>query len=67
MRKSDDDKMIKLIKEGLSYKEVSEILNRTSDSVRCRCFRLGVKSSDYKNYKSDTTECLECEIGRAHV
>jgi predicted nucleic acid-binding Zn ribbon protein len=60
-KRNDDDKMIKLIKDGLSYKDVSKILNKTSDSIRCRCFRLGVKSSDYKKCKSDT-ECLECGI-----
>jgi len=58
MKNEDDDKMVEFIKKGLSYKEVSDLLDRTPDSIRCRCFRLGVKSSDYKNM--DNNKCLEC-------
>lgn len=54
-----ENEMINLIKRGFSYKEVSEILGITPNSIRSRCFRLGIKSSDYK--KDKTTFCLECE------
>jgi len=54
-----NDKIVELIKSGLSYKDISEKFGVTTNSIRCRCFRLGVKSSDYKKDKK-IINCLEC-------
>lgn len=55
-----DDKVIKLITDGLSYREISEIIDTTPDSIRGRCSILKIKSSDYTKDFNRNFECLEC-------
>ena len=55
-----DEKIVKLIKDGNSYKEISKIIETTIDSVRGRCFKLKIRSSDYLEDFNRKYECLEC-------
>jgi len=54
------DNVINFIKSGYTYKEVSNIFNVTSDSIRGRCFKLNIKSSDYSKDYNKKFICLEC-------
>lgn len=59
--KDDDDKLIELIKNGNCYSDISKIFNTTSDSIRGRCNKLNIKSSDFLKNKI-TIICVECGI-----
>lgn len=57
--KFDDEKLIELIKNGYDYNRISEIFETTYDSVRGRCFRIGIKISDYTDNEREF-KCKEC-------
>lgn len=58
--KDKDNTLINLIKEGKDYNYISKIVGTTYNSVRCRCNKLGIKSSDYVESKIKVHECLNC-------
>jgi predicted nucleic acid-binding Zn ribbon protein len=59
--KNLDEILIKYIKDGMSYDEISLKLNTSNRSVRSRCFRLKIKSSDYKIPIINKCFCLNCK------
>lgn len=52
--------MLRYLKEGKSYNEISILINRTERSVRSKANRFGEKSSLYKKSINEK-ECLECK------
>lgn len=59
--KEKDEQILSLIKEGKNYKYISDIFKVKPNSIRSRCFRLGVKSSTYKKNSKRKFICKECE------
>ena len=56
--KDEETKLLKLLKDGLSYKDISGVLNRTARSIKEKTNKLGYKYSDF--IKMLEIECLEC-------
>lgn len=54
-----DENIVNLIKDGNSYKKISELIGVTYNSIRSRCQDLKIKSSDYPKIKNSII-CLEC-------
>ena len=59
--KKEIDNLLEFIKLGKSYKEISEIINRTEGSIRSKAFRFDEKSSVYYKPKEVVGECLNCD------
>jgi len=51
--------LIQYITNGYTYDEIANIFETTNQSIRSKCFRLGIKSSDYKETK--IFFCLNCQ------
>lgn len=56
-----DEQVLSLIKEGKDYKYISDLFGVKPNSIRSRCFRLGIKSSDYKKDSKKKFFCLNCK------
>ena len=54
-----DENLVNLIKDGKNYKEISELIGVTYNSIRSRCYDLKIKSSDYPKIRNSII-CLEC-------
>jgi predicted nucleic acid-binding Zn ribbon protein len=56
--KEEENELIDLLKDGLSYKDISIKLNRTRRSIKEKSNRLGLNSKFF--YKELEKNCLEC-------
>lgn len=48
------------IRGGKTYKEISELINRSESSIRNKASEIGIITSDYHKRKIVTINCLEC-------
>ena len=55
--REDDNKLINLINNHKTHKEIGDALNRTIKSIYCRCSKLGIKS---KIIHRENIICKEC-------
>lgn len=58
--KEKDEILISLLTKGKSYNQISVLFNTTSNSVRNRCGKLKIKSSDYKIKSVEKFNCKNC-------
>lgn len=56
--KSEEDKVLNLLKGGSSYLEISDILNRTKRSIKEKVNKLGYNS---KSFSIKKQKCLNCD------
>lgn len=68
MKWNDDDfnTCLSLLKSGLSYKEISDIVGRSEGSIRSKLIRIGEKSSTYNKVEKIITKCLNCNSEIEH-
>lgn len=57
---NDIDICVKLIRSGLSYSDISQIVDRSESSIRNKLNEIGEKSSNYKTIKIKVSKCLQC-------
>jgi hypothetical protein len=57
---TDEKELIKFLKEGKSYLEISILLNRTARSIKEKVNRLGFNSKTF-SVKKENLKCLNCE------
>lgn len=58
----DIDLLLKLIKSGKSYKEISGLMKRSESSIRTMSHRHGEKSSSYYESKKIKIVCGQCRL-----
>jgi hypothetical protein len=58
---------LELLKSGLDYSQISDILNKTESSIRSKLNKIGEKSSNYAHLKFKITNCLECQSEIKHI
>jgi hypothetical protein len=56
------DEVIKFIESGKTYKEISEIINRSESSIRNKASEISITTSMYYQPKFVDIKCLECEL-----
>ena len=52
--------IIVLVKEGKTYPDISNIINRTTQSIRMKLDKLGYYSTDYKIKPVENVKCVHC-------
>jgi hypothetical protein len=63
-KKEELELCLSLIKDGLTYKEISEKIKRSEDSVRSKLSKLG---EVYTKYVDNKTICLNCNTEFKHI
>jgi len=59
--KESNEKIKSLIIDGYTYTYISNLFDLSPNAVRAQCFRLGIKSSDYKKNIKRIFYCLNCK------
>ena len=58
--KEEVESVVNYIKLGMSYKQISNLINRTDLSIKNKASEIGITTSMYVNNEKDNINCLQC-------